>query len=193
MSAHSHSPSAGASGNASEDVEDVTAAAYLFRTLGDPTRLLILRHLARGEHRVVDLTAHLGLAQSTVSSHLACLRDCGLVQSRARGRASLYRLARPELLDLFTATEAFLQANGERVILHHATVQARTGRPHDDTHRHDDTPHVKVEATAQTTAAPTTRPGTSAATGAAHPADPDAVVAVRPGLELGFDAPQEPR
>ncbi len=28
---------------------------------------------------VVDLTAELGLAQSTVSKHLACLRDCGLV------------------------------------------------------------------------------------------------------------------
>src|SRR4051794_22562335 len=80
--------------------EDVTAAACLFRGLADPTRLMIVRHLARGEHRVVDLTAHLGLAQSTVSGHLACLRDCGLVTSRAQGRASVYSLARPELLDL---------------------------------------------------------------------------------------------
>ena len=47
--------------------DDVTAAAVLFRGLADPARLAILRHLALGEHRVVDLTAHLGLAQSTVS------------------------------------------------------------------------------------------------------------------------------
>ena len=50
-----------------------TAAACLFRALADPSRLTILRHLALGEHRVVDLVAHLGLAQSTVSQHLACL------------------------------------------------------------------------------------------------------------------------
>ena len=68
----------------------LSAAACLFRSLGDPARLAILRHLALGEHRVVDLTAHLGLAQSTVSAHLACLRDCGLVESRPQGRASLF-------------------------------------------------------------------------------------------------------
>ena len=97
--------------------EDVTAAACLFRGLGDPTRLLIVRHLLAGEHRVVDLVAHLGLAQSTVSGHLACLRDCGLVTSRARGRASVYSLARPELVDLLQAAEAFLAVTGQRAAL----------------------------------------------------------------------------
>ena len=97
--------------------DDVSAAAALFRGLGDPTRLTILRHLALGEHRVVDLTAHLGLAQSTVSGHLACLRDCGLVTARAEGRASLYSLARPELLDLLGSAERLLEATGESVVL----------------------------------------------------------------------------
>ena len=45
-----------------------TAAVCLFRSLADPARLQIVRHLALGEHRVVDLTDHLGLAQSTVSA-----------------------------------------------------------------------------------------------------------------------------
>ena len=94
--------------------EDATAVACLFRGLADPTRLMIVRHLARGEHRVVDLVAHLGLAQSTVSGHLACMRDCGLVTSRAQGRASVYSLARPELLDLLLAAQAYLDAVGER-------------------------------------------------------------------------------
>lgn len=70
-----------------------------------------------GEHRVVDLTEHLGLAQSTVSGHLACLRDCGLIVARAEGRASLYSLARPELLDLLTAAERLLDATGDSVAL----------------------------------------------------------------------------
>jgi DNA-binding transcriptional ArsR family regulator len=59
----------------------------------------------------------LGLAQSTVSAHLACLRDCGLVDYRPQGRASVYSLARPELLDLLTAAEQLLAVTGETVAL----------------------------------------------------------------------------
>jgi DNA-binding transcriptional ArsR family regulator len=96
----------------------LSPAACLFRALGDPTRLAILRHLAFGEHKVVELTSHLGLAQSTVSGHLACLRDCGLVESRPQGRASLFSLAaRPELLDLLGAAERLLAATGDQVVL----------------------------------------------------------------------------
>ena len=100
-----------------DETAALAAAAYLFRGLGDPARLAILRHLALGEHRVVELTAHLGLAQSTVSGHLACLRECGLVTSRPQGRASVYSLARPELLDLLAAAETLLATTGDAVVL----------------------------------------------------------------------------
>ena len=48
-----------------------SAAVALFRSLGDPARLSILRRLAEGEARVTDLVNCVGLAQSTVSAHLA--------------------------------------------------------------------------------------------------------------------------
>ncbi|MEU4479634.1 metalloregulator ArsR/SmtB family transcription factor [Micromonospora sp. NPDC023966] len=92
-------------------------AVALFRSLGDPTRLAILRRLASGEARVVDLTGELGLAQSTVSRHLACLRDCGLIDYRVEGRQSLYALTRPELLDLLRSAEQVLAATGDAVAL----------------------------------------------------------------------------
>jgi DNA-binding transcriptional ArsR family regulator len=92
---------------------DLSVAACLFRSLGDPARLAILQHLELGEHRVVDLTAHLGLAQSTVSAHLACLRDCGLVSSRPQGRASMWSLtAGAELGDLLASAGRLLAATG---------------------------------------------------------------------------------
>jgi ArsR family transcriptional regulator, cadmium/lead-responsive transcriptional repressor len=90
----------------------VTPAAALFRSLGDETRLRIVARLAVGEARVVDLTGELGLAQSTVSKHLACLRGCGLVDYRAEGRQSFYALTRPELMDLLAAAEGVLAATG---------------------------------------------------------------------------------
>jgi DNA-binding transcriptional ArsR family regulator len=94
------------------------AAACLFRGFSDPSRLSILQHLALGEHRVVELTAHLGLAQSTVSKHLACLKDCGLVESRPFGRASMFSLTHPEALQqLFAAAEKLLELTGEAVAL----------------------------------------------------------------------------
>ena len=90
----------------------VSPAVALFRSLGDETRLRIVARLAAGEARVVDLTGELGLAQSTVSKHLACLRGCGLVDYRAEGRQSFYALTRPELMDLLQAAEGVLAAVG---------------------------------------------------------------------------------
>lgn len=89
----------------------------MFKSLGDPTRLAIVQHLVLGEHRVVDLTAHLGLAQSTVSAHLACLRDCDLVASRPQGRASVFSLKHPQLLDLLSAAEGLLAVTSDAVTL----------------------------------------------------------------------------
>jgi ArsR family transcriptional regulator, cadmium/lead-responsive transcriptional repressor len=104
--------------DAKADAVGLAAAASLFHGLSDPTRLTILQHLTLGEHRVRDLTEHLGLAQSTVSAHLACLRDCGLVTSRPLGRASLFSLAtEPELLEVLRVTETLLAATGYAVTL----------------------------------------------------------------------------
>ena len=91
------------------------AAVALFHSLSDGTRLSIVRRLAEGEARVADLIGELGLAQSTVSAHVACLRDCGLVDGRPEGRQVFYSLARPELMDLLASAETLLAATGNAV------------------------------------------------------------------------------
>nr|WP_231972443.1 metalloregulator ArsR/SmtB family transcription factor [Nocardiopsis alborubida] len=93
------------------------AAEALFHSLSDGTRLAIVRRLANGEARVADLVEQLGLAQSTVSKHVACLRDCGLVDGRPQGRQVFYSLTRPELLDLLASAEVVLAATGSAVAL----------------------------------------------------------------------------
>ena len=67
---------------------------------------------------MVDLTAHLGLAQSTVSKHLACLKDCGLVSSRPEGRASMWSLNHLDtVMDLLASAEKLLALTGDAVTL----------------------------------------------------------------------------
>ena len=92
--------------------------AALFHALSEPTRLAVLEHLSRGEHRVRDIVEHMNLAQSTVSKHLACLRDCGLVTVRIEGRASWYSIANEEqLLTLLASADKLLAHSGVSISL----------------------------------------------------------------------------
>jgi ArsR family transcriptional regulator, cadmium/lead-responsive transcriptional repressor len=77
----------------------------------------LVRRLAGGPARVTELTGEVGLAQSTVSKHLACLRDCGLASVEAVGRSSVYSLAQPALLEVLAAAEEVLAATGNAVAL----------------------------------------------------------------------------
>lgn len=96
---------------------ELDPAASLFHSLSDPTRLSIVKRMAQGELRVRDLTAALGLAQSTVSAHIACLRDCQLVQGRSEGRSVFYSLTNPELMEMLAKAEVLLAATGNAVRL----------------------------------------------------------------------------
>jgi ArsR family transcriptional regulator len=62
------------------------------RAAADPTRLRILLVLEEEELSVAELQEILTLGQSTISSHLAQLRQAGLVEDRKAGKSSLYRL-----------------------------------------------------------------------------------------------------
>ena len=108
---------------------DAAPTVALFRSLGDPTRLAIVLRLVQGEARVVDLTRQLGLAQSTVSKHLACLRDCRLVDFRTEGRQSYYRLTRPELIALLRSAELLLAETGFAVALCPVYGENASARP----------------------------------------------------------------
>lgn len=64
---------------------DEELAAFA-KAIGHPTRVRILRMLARKEaHMCSHIVDELPLAQSTVSEHLRVLRTAGLVQTNERG------------------------------------------------------------------------------------------------------------
>ncbi len=83
--------------------------ARFFRGFSDPSRLSILETLSKGPCSVGELVQRTGLSQPNVSNHLACLRDCGLVMSRAQGRSMIYRLSDERVSHLLAAAGELLE------------------------------------------------------------------------------------
>jgi ArsR family transcriptional regulator len=84
--------------------------ADVFKALGHPSRLLIVDVLAGGEHCVSDLTRMVGSDPSTVSNHLAVLRNVGLVVDEKRGQQVFYRLGAPCVTKIFRCLEDLREA-----------------------------------------------------------------------------------
>jgi len=64
----------------------------VLRVLADPHRLRILLLLRADELSVAELQEILAMGQSTISTHLAQLKQAGLVEDRRTGKNSLYKL-----------------------------------------------------------------------------------------------------
>jgi ArsR family transcriptional regulator len=64
----------------------------VFKALGNPARLTLVRTLQRGERCVCDLVEACGLGWSATSKHLEVLRDAGIVGNEKRGQQVFYHL-----------------------------------------------------------------------------------------------------
>ncbi len=83
--------------------------AKVMKALAHPSRLFIVEELSRGERCVCELTEMIGADVSTVSKHLAVLREAGLVLDERRGVQIFYRLRVPCILNFFGCVEAVLE------------------------------------------------------------------------------------
>ena len=86
------------------------SGANVFKALGHPSRLLIVDALADEELCVSDLTQMVGSDPSTVSNHLAVLRNVGLVVDEKRGQQVFYRLGAPCVSKIFHCLEEIREA-----------------------------------------------------------------------------------
>lgn len=75
------------------ETQGLALKAKLFRGFSDPSRLSILESLRSGPLTVGEVVSATGRAQSSVSTHLACLYECGLVSREQRGKFVYYRLS----------------------------------------------------------------------------------------------------
>lgn len=93
----------------------VQIQAKLFRSLADPSRLTLLTLLCQSAHTVSQLVAASGLTQSNISNHLACLRDCGLIQAERSGKQVTYCLCTTGIADVLHAADAVLAQTGQAI------------------------------------------------------------------------------
>ncbi|WP_231500198.1 ArsR/SmtB family transcription factor [Saccharothrix sp. NRRL B-16314] len=122
---------AGPLGLLPEVTDGAAVLAKFFRALGDPARLRLLEFLVAGERSVGECVRHIGLVQGRVSTHLACLADCGYVEVRRQGRFSYYRVADPRVVDLVHLARA-LAADNAAVLAACRRIDAGAGAPDAD-------------------------------------------------------------
>jgi len=84
------------------------AMIRLYRTLGDESRLRILKLLTERDMYLTEIAEALGYSKPTISHHVAQLRAAGLVSVTVEGNLTYYSLRRQRLEDVSTEIGSFL-------------------------------------------------------------------------------------
>lgn len=95
------------------------AGAVIMKALAHPTRLLIVDKLAEiGESCVGDLTQIIRSDTSTVSRHLAELKNAGIIRSEKRGQMVYYHLHVKCIVRVFDCIKSVTKSNAS----HHSRI-----------------------------------------------------------------------
>jgi ArsR family transcriptional regulator, arsenate/arsenite/antimonite-responsive transcriptional repressor len=90
------------------------ARARVAKALAHPSRLMTLDLLAKTEMSVTEITKAVGADQSTVSKHLAVLKEAGLIDTRKEGTTSFHRVTCACLDGFFSCLEAMVVSDIQR-------------------------------------------------------------------------------
>ena len=88
--------------NIKEMRENASQAADLLKAMSNKHRLLILCHLGEKEMSVNELNNFVDLSQSSLSQHLARLRQDNLVKTRRESQTIFYSIANPSVVKLIS-------------------------------------------------------------------------------------------
>ena len=95
----------------------LAARAEVFKALGHPSRLSIVDALAQGERCVCELNESIDADMSTVSRHLAVLKNAGILSSEKRGNQVFYKLECPCITTFYGCVESVIHGAGKPVQL----------------------------------------------------------------------------
>nr|WP_018084268.1 metalloregulator ArsR/SmtB family transcription factor [Desulfurispora thermophila] len=80
----------------------------IFKALGEPTRLKILKLVALRPMYVCELEMVLGISQPRISQHLRVLKEAGLLSESKEAQKTFYALKKQFLEENLAAFHAFL-------------------------------------------------------------------------------------
>jgi len=90
------------------------ARAKIIKAMAHPTRLFIVDKLAQsGEQCVCELTEMVGVDMSTVSRHLAMLKNAGIIEDQKRGAQVYYSLRVQCIMNFFECVESVMKSNAK--------------------------------------------------------------------------------
>lgn len=85
------------------------AQARVIKALAHPTRLFLVEELCKEERCVCELAEMVGSDMSTVSKHLALLRQAGIVKDEKRGKKVFYQLRMGCALEFTSCASSILE------------------------------------------------------------------------------------
>ncbi len=94
--------------------EEFQARARIMKALASPVRLRIVDELSRGERCVCELQPLFPMNKSTLSRHVAALRNVGIVSERRDGVRCFLKLQTPCILDVFDCAMGVIRAEAKR-------------------------------------------------------------------------------
>ncbi len=86
-----------------------------FKGLGESTRLRIVEALLGKERNVSELLDLIGVPQSNISNHLACLKWCGYITSRKEGTSIFYRITDERVRKIVNLAREIIADNAEHL------------------------------------------------------------------------------
>jgi len=89
--------------------------AKFIRGFADKTRLQILESINGYEKTVSEIVDDLQGNQSNISQHLACLKGCGIIESRQEGKYVYYSLRNEQIAGLLSLMDIVFRQVEEEV------------------------------------------------------------------------------
>ena len=87
------------------------ARATIIKAVAHPTRLFIVDQLSKKPLCVAELTEMIDSDMSTVSRHLAILKNASIISDEKKGARVYYKLRTPCILNFFTCVETVLKSS----------------------------------------------------------------------------------
>jgi ArsR family transcriptional regulator len=96
------------------NMEQLEARAKVMKALSSPVRLKIIHELSRGELCICELQPLFTMNKSTLSRHVAELKNVGIVGERREGVRIYLRLLTPCVLNMFECAMGVIRAEAKR-------------------------------------------------------------------------------